>query len=44
MTKELQNFISDYIDIAEEELSEITALFKTKKIQKNSFLLRQGDT
>ncbi|MFT3947849.1 MAG: Crp/Fnr family transcriptional regulator [Agriterribacter sp.] len=43
MTKKLQDFILEYIDIPEQDLLNITKLFKTKKFKKNEYILRQGN-
>lgn len=42
MTNDLKAFISEYVDIPDEDLLNITRVFKTKKIKKNEFLLTQG--
>lgn len=40
----LNNFIKEYINLPETELKHIADKFKKKSIEKNGFLLRQGET
>ncbi len=42
MKAELKAFISNYVSMDEAELDSIAALFKSRKIKKNEFLLEQG--
>lgn len=43
MTKELRNFIKEYIQLPEEELDHIVNKFKKKHLRKNEFVLREGE-
>lgn len=43
MTPELKDFISNYVTMPTQELDEITALFKSRTIKKNEFLLHEGE-
>jgi CRP-like cAMP-binding protein len=43
MTPELKKFISEYINLPDEELNDIAGRFKKRSVKKNDFLLRQGD-
>jgi CRP-like cAMP-binding protein len=43
MTKELKRFISQYVSLSEEELNAVVSKFKSKKIKKNGFVLREGE-
>jgi CRP-like cAMP-binding protein len=44
MFSNLKKFISQYVDLSEDELEEISNAFKSKKLKKNQYLFRQGDT
>ncbi len=44
MTPELKKFISEYVHLLDGELEFIAHQFKTKTIQKNEFLLQEGET
>ena len=44
MSTQLNNFISQYVNLTEEELQTITSKFKSKTVSKNGYLLRQGET
>lgn len=43
MTPHLKKFLSQYANLSEHEMEEITEKFKHKSIRKNQFLFRQGD-
>jgi CRP-like cAMP-binding protein len=43
MTSELKKFIALYGDLSDQELAEIARNFRKKSVQKNEYLLRQGD-
>jgi CRP-like cAMP-binding protein len=42
MTSELKDFINTYVSFPEDELEDIVSKFRSKKIKKNGFLLKQG--
>ena len=44
MNTKLKKFISQYVTLSDTELEEISDTFRYKKIQKNDYLFRQGDT
>ncbi len=44
MDTDLKKFISQYVNLPEIEMEEITNRFKSKIVGKNHYLLRQGDT
>lgn len=43
MKQELKSFLSNYVDLSEEELEEVSERFRSKAIGKNQFVFRQGD-
>ncbi len=44
MTIELKRFISEYVQLPEDELDFIAQQFKSKTIKKNEFVLQEGET
>lgn len=40
----LKKFIAQYVNLSDKELQDISNKFKCKKIKKNNYLFRQGDT
>lgn len=44
MSTQLNKFISQYVNLTEDELETITSKFKSKTVSKNGYLLRQGET
>lgn len=44
MSTDLKRFISQYVNLTDAELEEITTKFKSKVVKKNNYLLRQGNT
>jgi len=44
MSTQLNKFISQYVNLTEDELQTITSKFKSKTVSKNGYLLRQGET
>lgn len=43
MSSELKKFFNEYVQLPEEELEDIVSKFKSKKIKKNEFVLREGE-
>ncbi len=43
MSNELKKFFNEYVQLPVEELDDIVSKFKTKKITKNEFVLREGE-
>jgi CRP-like cAMP-binding protein len=43
MTAELKKFLSNYINLSDDELEEIAGKFKGRAIKKNGYLLREGE-
>jgi len=44
MSTNLKKFISRFVTVSGEEMEEITGKFKRKRVKKNDYVLRQGDT
>lgn len=44
MITNLQKFITQYVNLSNDELEDISNKFKSKSIEKNNYLFRQGDT
>ena len=44
MSTNLKKFIGRFTTLSDDELEEITSMFKKKLIKKNDYVLRQGDT
>jgi CRP-like cAMP-binding protein len=44
MSINLNKFLGRFVSLSDEELGHINAMFKTRTVKKNAYLLRQGDT
>lgn len=44
MTIELKKFINEYVQLPDEMMNDVLSKFKKKTIQKNDFVLQQGET
>jgi len=44
MNKGLKDFITNYVDLTEDEMQDLIGRFKSKTLKKNEYLLREGET